>query len=364
MVNYLKNLFQRNQPGIGIELGPERINVAEIRQKGDKLKLVNFATAEVPEEVFIEGQIKDIPTMSELVESIVADNNIKSRRVATAILGREAVTRVIPVPAELNDQELEDYMNQEAGLYLPFPREEADVDYQKLGNILDPDNEEKVQVALVATRKEITDAYIEVFSQAGLAINVLEVSNFALIRTVKDILQQYGPQEATVMADLGFDSTELAIVVDGIPQFNRTIPIGTYQMQSSLNEAMNLPPTRDTAELLGMTVPVIETMGVTGSGASSGTNVLQKVLAELADEVRRSIDFYLNQFEDLEVAQLLLTGSGAAIGQIDDFFMQRLSLPASKVDPIEILALETEIEIPLEQRCGLGIVLGLGLREV
>ena len=364
MVNYLKNLFQRNQPGIGIELGPERINVAEIRQKGDKLKLVNFATAEVPEEVFIEGQIKDIPTMSELVESIVADNNIKSRRVATAILGREAVTRVIPVPAELNDQELEDYMNQEAGLYLPFPREEADVDYQKLGNILDPDNEEKVQVALVATRKEITDAYIEVFSQAGLAINVLEVSNFALIRTVKDILQQYGPQEATVMADLGFDSTELAIVVDGIPQFNRTIPIGTYQMQSSLNEAMNLPPSRDTAELLGMTVPVMETMGVTESGASFGTNVLQKVLAELADEVRRSIDFYLNQFEDLEVAQLLLTGSGAAIGQIDDFFMQRLSLPASKVDPIEILALETEIEIPLEQRCGLGIVLGLGLREV
>ena len=364
MVNYLKNLFQRNQPGIGIELGPERINVAEIRQKGDKLKLVNFATAEVPEEVFIEGQIKDIPTMSELVESIVADNNIKSRRVATAILGREAVTRVIPVPAELNDQELEDYMNQEAGLYLPFPREEADVDYQKLGNILDPDNEEKVQVALVATRKEITDAYIEVFSQAGLAINVLEVSNFALIRTVKDILQQYGPQEATVMADLGFDSTELAIVVDGIPQFNRTIPVGTYQIQSALNEAMNLPPSRDTAELLGMTVPVMETMGVTESGASFGTNVLQKVLAELADEVRRSIDFYLNQFEDLEVAQLLLTGSGAAIGQIDDFFMQRLSLPASKVDPIEILALETEIEIPLQQRCSLGIVLGLGLREV
>ena len=190
------------------------------------------------------------------------------------------------------------------------------------------------------------------------------MSNFALIRTVKDILQQYGPQEATVMADLGFDSTELAIVVDGIPQFNRTIPIGTYQMQSSLNEAMNLPPSRDTAELLGMTVPVIETMGATESGASSGTNVLQKVLAELADEVRRSIDFYLNQFEDLEVAQLLLTGSGAAIGQIDDFFMQRLSLPASKVDPIEILALETEIEIPPEQRSGLGIVLGLGLREV
>ena len=52
-MNYLKNLLQRNQPGIGIELGPERVNIAEIREKGNKLKLVNFATAEVPEEVFM-----------------------------------------------------------------------------------------------------------------------------------------------------------------------------------------------------------------------------------------------------------------------------------------------------------------------
>ena len=365
MLNYLKNLFQTKQPGIGIEVSPEKINLAKIQQQGDQLKLVNFATAQVPENVFSEGQIIDIPTMSELIESIIADNNIKTRRVATAISAREAVTRVIPVPAELNDQELQDYMNQEAGLYLPFPREQADVDYQKLGNIVDSDDDiEKVQVALVATRKEITDAYIEAFSEAGLVIDILEVSNFALIRTVKDILQQYGPQEATVIADLEFDSTELAIVVDGIPQFNRTIPIGTYQMQSSLNEAMNLPPTRDTTQLLKMTIPVLDTMGISFDKADSGTNALLKVLVELGDELRRSIDFYLNQFEDLEVAQLLLTGPGAAIGQLDDFFMQRLSLPASKVDPIEVLGLETEVEIPPEQRYGLGIVLGLGLREV
>ena len=365
MVNYLKNLFKKKQPGIGVEIGAERINIAEIRKQGDKNKLVTLATVEVPEDVFSEGQIVDAPTISELIESIIDENNIKTRRVATAIPGREAVTRVIPVPVELNDQELQEYMNQEAGLYLPFPREEADVDYQKLGTIVDPNDDlEKVQVALVATRKEVTDSYIEVFTQAGLAIDVLEVSNFALIRTVKDILQQHGPQEATVIADLEFDSTELAIVVDGVPQFNRTIPIGTYQMQSSLNEAMNLPPTRDTTELLGMTVPALDTMGVTANEQNPGTNALLKVLAELGDELRRSIDFYLNQFEDLEVAQLLLTGSGAAIGQIDDFFMQRLSLPASKVDPIETLALEIEQEIPLEQRSSLGVVLGLGLREV
>ena len=37
----------------------------------------------------------------------------------------------------------------------------------------------------------------------------------------------------------------------------------------------------------------------------------------------RSIDFYLNQGDEMEVAQLLLAGPGASIGQLDEFFAQR-----------------------------------------
>jgi len=39
-------------------------------------------------------------------------------------------------------------------------------------------------------------------------------------------------------------------------------------------------------------------------------------------------------------------------------------LPASQVDPIETLGLEISQEITPEQRAGLGVALGLGLREV
>ena len=88
-----------------------------------------------------------------------------------------------------------------------------------------------------------------------------------------------------------------------------------------------------------------------------------RVLGELADELRRSIDFYLNQGDNMEVAQLLLAGPGGSIGQLDEFFSQRLSLPANQVDPIVALSLEVDEEIPMEQRTGLGTVLGLSLRE-
>ncbi len=367
MFNRVKGLFSKGKRGVGIELAPERINIAQLRKQGQGYKVTTLYSHEVPEGIFQGGEIVDSPGLAELIREAIAQSKIKVDRVATAVPMREAIIRIIPIPAELDDQELRDMvLNHEAGLYLPYPREEVDLDYQKLGFFLDEDGIEKVQVLLVATRREVTDMYLDTFRQVDLQIDVLEINSFALIRTVREQLRQFAPQEAAVLVDIEFDSTEIAIIVDGVPQFSRTVPIGTYQLQSALSRAMNLPTSRNTELLQGMTIPNTPADGMrTGAtGINPGMAALLRVLGELADELRRSIDFYLNSSENLEVAQLLLAGPGGGIGQLDDFFTQRLSLPTTPVDPITALSLEIDDEIPPVQRPGLGTVLGLGLREV
>jgi type IV pilus assembly protein PilM len=367
MFNRFKGLLSKSKKGIGIELAPERINIAQMRKQGQGFKVTTLYSHEVPEGIFQGGQIADSPALAELIKTAIAESKLKVDRVATAVPMREAIIRIIPVPAELDDQELRDMvLNHEAGLYLPYPREEVDLDYQKLGFFEDEDGIQKVQVLLVATRREITDMYIDTFQQAGLQVDVLEINSFALIRTIREQLRQFAPQEAAVLVDIEFDSTEIAIIVDGVPQFSRTVPIGTYQLQNALSRAMNLPTSRNTELLQGMTIPSTPPDGVRSgqTGINPGMAALLRVLGELADELRRSIDFYLNQSENLEVAQLLLAGPGGGIGQLDEFFTQRLSLPTTQVDPVAALSLEVEQEIPSVQRPGLGTVLGLGLREV
>ena len=96
-----------------------------------------------------------------------------------------------------------------------------------------------------------------------------------------------------------------------------------------------------------------------------GVEAIVKVLSELTDELRRSIDFFINQSEGPDVSQLFLAGPGATIGQIDEFFNTRLGLPITIIDPVANLAIEDE-EQKLSQVTspGLGVVLGLGMREV
>jgi type IV pilus assembly protein PilM len=363
VVNGLKGLLSKKSKGVGIELAPDRVNIAQVCKQGQGYKLASYITVPVPEGVFQEGQITDPAAMAEIIQTALAENKIKVKQAATAVPGgRDTVTRIIPVPAELDDRELREMvLNQEAGLYLPFPREEADVDYQKLGLFIDEDGIEKVQVLLVATRKEITDSYLSTFQQAGLQVDVLEISSFSLIRTIRDQLRQFAPQDAVAIVDIEFENTEISITVDGVPQFSRTVPIGTYQIQTALSRAMNLPPSRSIELLQGMTVPVNAMDG--RAAANPGAAAMLRVLGELSDELRRSIDFYLNQGDTQEVAQLLLAGPGASIGQLDEFFTQRLSLPCTQIDPFVASSVEVSQDVPLTARPGLGVVLGLGLRE-
>lgn len=362
-MNRLKSLFSKKTSGVGIELTPERINIVRLKKQGQKLKLQTMATAEVPEGVFEEGQIVDSVTMAEIIQATLTENKIKVAQASTAVPGR-AVTRVILVPSELDDNELREMvLNQEASLYLPFPRDEADVDYQKVGYVVDDDGIEKVRVLLVAVKKDITDSYTETFAQAGLNLNILETSSFALIRTIREQLRQFTSQEAVAIVDIQFESTEISIVVDGTPHFSRTVPLGTSQIQNALSRAMNLPPSRNADLLEGMSIPAGQ-MGGNPKGMNPGTAAMLRIVGELSDELRRSIDFYLNQGEDMEVAQLLLAGPGGAIGNLDEFFSQRLGLPASVIDPVDSLAIELEEEMSPAERSRLATALGLGLREV
>ncbi|TRU82051.1 MAG: type IV pilus assembly protein PilM [Microcystis novacekii Mn_MB_F_20050700_S1] len=371
MVSFFKKLLTRKSQGVGLEITPERLNVAQIAKQGQNYKLVKYCASDIPEGIFEAGKIVDSPALAELIQELLKENKINSKRVATGVPMRESIVRIIPVPSELEEEELRDLvLNHEASLYLPYPREEVDIDYQKLGYFQDEDGIEKVQVLLIATRREITDAYRSTIQRAGLQLDVLEINSFALIRTIREQLRQFSSNEAAVIIDIEFDNTEIAIVVDGVPQFSRTVPIGTFQLQNALSRAMNLPTSRSPDILLGMTIPVTAfdslstNTGTSGVSTNQGMTALMRVLGELTDELRRSINFYLNQSDELEIVQLLLAGPGGGIAQLDEYFTQRLSVPTMAIDPITSLNLDTTQEIPNAQRAGLGTVLGLGLREV
>ena len=357
--------------GIGIEITSEKVNLVQLRRKGQSsYKLVTYGSVELPEGTVEEGRILDPVALGEIIRSLLADKKIKVKKVATALPGRETVSRLIRLPAEIPDIELREMvLNQEASLYLPFPREDADVDYQKLGTAFDDDGIERIEILMVATPKEVTDSYMQALEIAQLQVDVVEVSSFALIRAMHNELSRFSTlAEAVAIVDIEYEATEITVTVDGVPQFSRTFPIGTAQIQNAQLRAINLPPRRTTdMEMLSSTVVPVQSMdtaSLAGGGGTPGDTAIMRVVGDLSDELRRSIDFYTSQSPGSDVVQLLIAGPGACIGQLNEFFSQHLGIAAVAVDPLTAVGVTVDGDIPIEERMAMSVALGLGLREV
>ncbi|MFQ3583837.1 type IV pilus biogenesis protein PilM [Thermostichus vulcanus] len=361
----------KTQTMLGVDINPERISVAQLKKQGNgRYRLAHYHSVEMPEGAMIEGRILDPGTIGLALMNLLNENKIPTNLpTATAVPVREAIVRLIRLPADLPADELRRVvLEQEAELYIPYPRDQADVDYQPLGLDLSQDGIERIEVLLVAIPKEVVDNYLEVLQAANLKVRCVELASFSLIRTIREQLTQYGPQEAVLLSSIGYESSEISILVNGIPQFTRTVNIGTIHMRQVLAQSLNLPISRTGDLLQSLKLPLISPTDVLSTGeqpitTNPGVAAVTRVISDLADEIKRSIDFFINTESSAPVVKVLLAGPGASIGQMDGFLSQSLSMAVELADPFGNIAVPDSLELPLEERPAMGVALGLALRE-
>ena len=92
----------KSKKGIGIEITSEKVNLVQLRRKGQSsYKLVTYGSVELPEGTVEEGRILDPVALGEVIRSLLADKKIKVKKVATALPGRETVSRLIRLPVHM-----------------------------------------------------------------------------------------------------------------------------------------------------------------------------------------------------------------------------------------------------------------------
>lgn len=361
----------RTQTMLGVDINPERISVAQLKKQGSsRYRLVHYHSVEMPEGAMVEGRILDPETVGLSLTNLLSENRVPTNLpVATAVPVREAIVRLIHLPADLPADELRRVvLEQEADLYIPYPREQADVDYQPLGIDVAQDGTERLEVLLAAIPKEVVDNYLQVLQAANLKVRCVELASFSIIRTIREQLLQYGPQEAVLLSAIGYEGTEISILVNGIPQFTRTVTIGTVHVRQALAESLNLPVSRTGELLQSLRLPLIDPTDVLSTGeqptiSNPGVAAVTRVISDLADELRRSIDFFTTTESNTPVVKVLLAGPGAGIGQMDGFLSQSLGMAVELADPLGSITVPDSVEVPLQERPAMGVALGLALRE-
>jgi len=346
-------LFSRKKELVGIDIGSSSVKLVQLLADKDSFQLLNLGIVPLPHEAIVDNSLMDTAAVVQAVRNLVASLGIKTRDVACSISGNAVIIRKILLPA-MTSEELEDQISWEAEQYIPFDIKDVHVDFQILG--ADPGDPGKIQVLLVASKKDIINDYASIFSDAGLNLAVMDVDAFAVQNAFE---LNYGQtDQVRALVNVGAGIMNINVVRNGSTLFTRDVQMGGYQYTEEIQKQLALNSEEaETAKMLAgsLSDPLLK-------------EVIERTNESLAQEIRRSIDFYNSTAaNDDRIAAISISGGCSKIYGLQDSVQARLGMEVELLDPFARLKYDEKTFDPeyLKEIAPLMAVgVGLAMRRV
>ena len=304
---------------VGVDLGSSSVKLVHLKEQKGGYVLQNIGVAPLPPEAVVDNTIMDSASIVEVIRGLLGSLGIKVGEAAVSVSGNSVIIRKIVLPA-MSVEELEDQIQWEAEQYIPFDINDVNLDFQVLGpDSVDPG---KMHVLLVASKKDIINDYIAVFSEAGLKLVVIDVDSFAL-QNAFEFNYQPDPDDVVALINIGANVMNINVVKDGISLFTRDVQVGGSQYSEEIQRQFAV--NAEEAERIKVTHST-EDMHLLD-------DVISRVNENLAIEIRRSLDFYSANAIESKITKIYLGGGVAKAHLLLESVEQRLDIPVEILDP-------------------------------
>ncbi len=325
-------------PTIGLDINSSTLSVLQLEKTKTDLKVSRFASMLTPPDIVREGLLTDPEAVGTAVRELLESAGFGGKGPVPVanigIPGQSVVIRLMPVPKGMPNEELNDVVKQEAVNNLPFPIEEANIDWIRVPGTsrMDPDGVEREDVLLGAIQKIIVDAYWRMADIANVQLGKLEISSLAAVRALA-FSGQLGREGAlSLVVNIRQDATDITLVNKSVPLFSRSVLLGVETIIESMQRSINAS-TDEARQMLSkiqlLGVPTVEPR------LGQAAQVTRSVCGDLTSEVGRSLEFYMSQVGMVRVDQVLVCGAGTVIPEIDQFIANRLNLNAAVANPFQ-----------------------------
>ncbi len=313
----------KKTPVIGIDLGSGYIKMAQFKNTARGLSLVNFGLLPVPDGAIQDGRIMRPKEVSDSIKELVKFHSFIGNRVVAAVSGQLVIVKEL-VMDEIPDNELEEAIKWEMEKFLPFSIDKAVFDFQVLNKIiLEEDGSEKLDILSVAAPLEAVQSIADVLKEANLEPVALEVEAFSELRLLR-FIPSFNVNESDVLlvvANIGHNYTSLNMIDKGFVRFSRTLPMGGKKITEAISQ------------FLGKSIEEAEDykkneLDLSNTSDSTVTAILQLVNS-LNVEIKRSINYYFNKFNDGKEMKtvILIEGGTANLKGLREYLEENIGYP-------------------------------------
>ncbi|MCX6792344.1 MAG: type IV pilus assembly protein PilM, partial [Candidatus Gottesmanbacteria bacterium] len=292
----------------------------------------------------------DTEAIAEAIKRLVKETGVKSKEVRIALPESKVFTRVIEVPA-LSQRELTSAIRWEAEQYIPLPLDQVNLDFTILRDAKETGTN-KMEALLVAAPKTLVDNYLSILELAELSPVSAETE---VIATTRALTRSVPNVHSVMIVSLGAQTTDVAIVRNGILTFTRSLSAGGDAITRAVAQSLdfNLTQAEEYKRAYGVQPDKLE-----GKIALAAKPITDTIVNEL----KRALVFYQEKYKDDPVQLVLLSGGTARLPGMVVYLAQSLGVEVQLANPWVGIARAPRFNVLTAEGPNFCVAVGLALR--
>ncbi|MFI5042003.1 MAG: type IV pilus assembly protein PilM [Acidimicrobiales bacterium] len=349
----LANLFRRESGFLVLDIGSSSVKLAEVHHTGEVPTLASLAMRPIPSTCIQSNVIQDEGPVVDAIRALVASTGAQAKRVITAIPGPAVIVKKVILPAADLGPAVEAAVLAEAGHLIPESLDNVNLDYQVTDWI---ETGNKMEVLVVAVKKEIINSYVETIRAAGLDPVLVDVDYFAL-ENMYELSYDAPDGRPVALVNIGARYSSINILKDGRSTFTGDVPVGGAEFNDALARQLGLSPEDAEAIKRGGKPKGVDPTAV--------EPVMASVTEFIVEEIQRALSFFWTAATDEPLGGVVLSGGTARAAGLVAQLKQRLECPVETADPFRRISIGSRVDRSLIEAAGpaLAVMVGLATRR-
>jgi type IV pilus assembly protein PilM len=346
----LKLFTKKSKAVIGIDIGTHSIKLVELAGSIESPRVVAWAVVPLPAGAFSENAIANADLVADALNEAMIKSGAKGEAAAVAVSSSHAITKVLGMPADIGELELEEQISIEALHFIPYPIDEVNLDFEIIGK--SETNESENDVLLVACRRSIVDDYIDLVEASSLELTHVDIDTYALERVYRS-QNSLGAQSDQPVAvfDIGSSSSHLMVIDDSRVLYSRHQNFGSAQLIKLIRKEYGVSAD-EAEEILASSQPPGDFL----------TAVQEPFVEMLRQEVSRALQFFYSSSAYSNIDSVVLSGACCALPGLSGDLEVKLRAKVSVLNPIAGANVQSRRDMIVASAPALSIAYGLSLR--
>src|SRR5919199_2587570 len=310
---------------IGLDIGTSVVRAVALSYGRNGITLERFGQLVLPPGAVLDGQVVDADAVATSLRNLWSATGLSHKNVVLGVANQRVIVRQLELPW-LARAELRASLAFQVQDLLPIPVDQAVLDFFPLEELTDASGNRTFKGLLVAAAEETVLASVRCAEHAGLRVDAVDLTPFAVLRALGR--QTAAAVDTEALIDIGARVTNIVVHSGGLPRFVRILLVGGQDVTDAVSEQLGVPMPQ--AEVLKQQVgrPGFDAELADVARAVSGT------AQDFVTEIRGSLDYYQASNPTAPVERLVVTGGGSRLAGILDRLAAATPLPLTAGNPM------------------------------